>query len=186
MSDVKLGKLIDNNAVRDAVHFALAPVVAACQLWAGVHIGLDNEGKACIDAKKIGIVDPFFQGFIEPGERFYMILYPNTVKGMRHEWRHPSFPEDISVEKSELWLRQYIEFADCPSYEDIITAIKGEDMGYDSDYYSSAYELNNDYFHFNGRDAHGDIPDEFWDHIEIVTGIKVSSWERPGQWSCSC
>jgi hypothetical protein len=35
-----------------------------------------------------------------------------------------------------------------------------------------------------GRDASGQIPPEFWDHLEIVTGVKQN--KRPNYFSCSC
>lgn len=41
-----------------------------------------------------------------------------------------------------------------------------------------------EYLHFNGRDAHGEIPDEFWTHLEIATGKKPP--HKPKYFSCSC
>jgi hypothetical protein len=41
-----------------------------------------------------------------------------------------------------------------------------------------------EYMHFDGRDAHGEIPPEFWQHVEIVLGYKPE--HSPSSFSCSC
>jgi hypothetical protein len=41
-----------------------------------------------------------------------------------------------------------------------------------------------EYLHFDGEDAHGEIPDEFWTHLEVVTGERPPY--RPKYFSCSC
>jgi len=90
----QFGQLIhDNNRLRDAVHIAVIPVTATESLKPGEHIGLvhdDNEHVGRSGAN-IGIVDPFLVEEVEPGQRFYLFLYPNTVTGMRHAWSHPAF-----------------------------------------------------------------------------------------------
>ncbi len=45
MSDVKLGSLINGPKVRDAIHVAVAPVVATEKLMPGQHIGFAQEGQ---------------------------------------------------------------------------------------------------------------------------------------------
>jgi len=94
MSDsVQLGKIIEGDAFRDAIHIAVAPVTAAHCLSPGEHVGLIGDGDKVSDTaeKMIGIVDPFLRRAVAKGERFYLCLYPNTVTGMRHMWTHPAF-----------------------------------------------------------------------------------------------
>ncbi len=107
MSDIKLGTLITGKGERDAIHVALAPVVAAERLKPGQHIGLSSPYSTefvGVCSEPLGIVDPFLEHTVEPGQRFYMVLYQNTVTGMKHQWEHPAFAEpDASV--SEQWLQ---------------------------------------------------------------------------------
>lgn len=94
----QLGKLIENGETRrDAIHVAIAPAEASEDLQPGQHVGLDGGpdhawGKA---DKKIGIVDPYLTDTVKKGERFWLFLYPGTVIGMRHYWKHPSFERAI-------------------------------------------------------------------------------------------
>lgn len=90
---VHLGRLVkpEDNAQRDAIHLAVAPVVAAIRLSPGQRISLNVDGKAAPCDRPIGIVDPFLRGDVLPGQTFYMMLLPYTITGLRHEWYHPAF-----------------------------------------------------------------------------------------------
>lgn len=95
-----VGNLLDETAVRDAIHFALAPVVGSRKsgvMMPGTHVGLDANGEADMAKVKIGIVDPFLTSPVNPGQRFWLFLYPNTVTGLRHQWTHPAFGEEVAV-----------------------------------------------------------------------------------------
>lgn len=190
MTDIVLGQPASILDKRDAIHIAIAPIIAGENLKPGEHVGVGNNGYAYKSAPKIGIVDPFLTTPIEQYQHFYLLLYQNSVTGMRHHWQHPVFTEEkvlYTKEESEQWLRNYIDNADCPSYNDVIAAATGGQLtNTNPEYYDEAYYNDGDYLHFNGRDAHGDIPDEFWDHIENVTGVKVPQNQRASQWSCSC
>lgn len=97
MHEVKLGQVIDRSHSRDAVHIAVAPVEASERLTPGERIGVLFDGRAAPASrvKPIGIVDPFLDtGAVESGEWFYMLLFPNTVTGLRHVWTHPSFTDE--------------------------------------------------------------------------------------------
>ena len=91
----QLGQLIvDGERRRDAIHVAVAPVTAATTLTPGQHVGLVSEATPDLVGPtddNIGIVDPFLTADVEPGQRFWLFLHPNTVTGMRHIWSHPSF-----------------------------------------------------------------------------------------------
>lgn len=160
----------------------------------------------------LGIVDPFLDHAVEAGEQFWVFLFPNTITGLNHVWTHPAFTETPPValnsppetapvgtptaaleafkQASEDWLRNFCASADCPDYDTVIAAASGDHKTWDDgdgDYGSSSIQNYGDdewYLHFNGRDAHGIIPDEFWDHLEVVTGRKAP--QRAKYFSCSC
>jgi DNA-directed RNA polymerase subunit beta len=61
---------------------------------------------------------------------------------------------------------------------------KTEDLASFSDDEVVEMAVENDGYIVFDRDASGEIPDEFWDHIEIVTGRVVKN--RPRYFSCAC
>lgn len=186
MSDpqTKLGQLIEPGMQRDAIHIAVAPVKAAMTLRPGDDIGFIASSPESVGHVKnpIGIVDPFLKRDVKPGERFWMFLYPNTITSLKHVWTHPAFIVEpapavssrTDKKASEAWLRAFVDGANCPGYEEVIAAAVG----------GGASSWDEDYLHFDGSDAHGEIPAEFWDHVEIVTGRKIS--KRARYFSCAC
>lgn len=187
MSDIQLGKLVVGDQERDAIHIAVIPVKAGCDLRPGERVDLASNGLAYPQSSGLGIVDPFLECGPDRGDTFWLVLMPNSIVGMRHHWKHPRFDGEPkpkpTKEESEAWLRNYIAHADCPEYEVVIAAAAGEYVE-DVSGYGRAYDCDDEYLFFNGRDAHGDIPLEFWDHVENVTGKKCDV--RPHSWSCSC
>lgn len=104
----RLGQLIsDGDRRRDAIHIAIAPVTAAVRLAPGDHVGFFREGNLdlfahCDRSRTIGIVDPFLTADVEPGQRFWLFLYPGTVTGLRHVWTHPAFTAAAEAVKEKL------------------------------------------------------------------------------------
>lgn len=182
-----LGKLISEAEKRDAIHVAVEPAVAAHTLRPGEHVGFVDDGFGVCE-KPLGIVDPFLAVAVQKGQRFWLFIYPRKITSLRHVWAHPDFPDAGYIPKSsaesEAWLRNFIENADCPDYDTVIAVASGAQLpSVDPNYYGSHY-VDTEYLHFEGRDAHGDIPPEFWDHLEIVTGKKITT--RAKYFSCSC
>lgn len=192
-----LGTIIGAGEARDAIHLAVEPVAAGQRLLPGQDIGL-VDGKAFTAKncpKALGIVDPFIVGQVEEGERFWLVVYPRQIKSLRHVWEHPDFArsegapsQDVFVipdgeavhvvhdkEVSERWLRDFIANADCPEYETVIAAAL-----------NNSGSWSKEYLHIRGRDAHGEIPPEFWMHLEIVTGRSIPQEDRAEYFSCSC
>jgi hypothetical protein len=80
-----IGKLIEAGQQRDAIHIAMAPVVAAELLRPGQRIAFEAHSMERVRAfgTTIGIVDPFLTEPVKPGQRFWMLLNPNTITSLR-------------------------------------------------------------------------------------------------------
>lgn len=95
MDELKLGQIIEEGRAvyRDAIHIAVAPVVAGDTLEPCYHVCLDKEGKAiyALPDQGVGIVDPFLRCTVHKGQRFWLYLYPGTITSLRHTWSHPAF-----------------------------------------------------------------------------------------------
>ena len=88
-----LGKLVEGNPPRDAVHVAVVPVEAGVALEPGQHVGLSSDGTATPTRPHIGIVDPLLTARVQPGQRFWLWLYPGTITSLVHHWTHPAFDQ---------------------------------------------------------------------------------------------
>lgn len=170
MSDVKVGSLINESAKRDAIHVAIAPVIASERVIAGQHIGFttdDNETVGHVD-NPIGIVDPFFVGSVYPGQRFFMFLYPYTITSLTHQWEHPAFKINPVKFEAERWLRQFADLY-CHSYDEMVQEALTGNMCFGSD---SVNDIN-------------DIEKErFYNNVELVSGQKVK--DRLDYFRCAC
>lgn len=178
-----IGKIIPKNVTmeRDAVHIAVAPVVAAEPLERGTHIGVLLDGKASTTAVvKVGIVDPYLQRSVEKGETFYVFLYPGSITSLTHHWSHPAFltaltPAQIAAGEGEEWIRNWAEEMDITGgFERVMEAAANRVRG-DWDYISEG-----------GKFEGATVPDEFWEMYEKVQGVKVPTEHRGGFFSCSC
>jgi hypothetical protein len=97
-----IGHLCSESARRDCLHFAVAPVVAGEELQPGEHVGFLPNGRigwSLPNIILIGIVDPFLTTPVEEGQRFWLMLYPNTVSSLRHVWSHPAFQPKVPVKE---------------------------------------------------------------------------------------
>lgn len=191
-----LGTIIDTTQKRDAIHLAVDPVTAGERLRPSDRITVRNGIAWADDENPLGIVDPFLSAPVKPGQVFWFVMMPRMVTSLRHVWAHPAFADEVSIAsppqanekaESEAWLRNFIDRSECPDYEVVMTGIFNEgNMNDDGDGYPYGVRNEGDYLLVLGSDAHGDIPSEFWDHVEKVTGRKVPSDMRPDHFSCSC
>lgn len=176
-----IGQLIDETAQRDAIHIAIAPVIAACLLQPGQRVGFVEKGNCelvGVGGASVGIIDPFLTKYVETGERCWLFLFPNTVTSLRHEWTHPLFPPaaPVTQSKHEIYLRLYAERMN--DYEEpdkafamLIDGLRSGEM----------------FFH-GGSSVYGfhDLPDpdELRRHAESYLGITID-WNR-FTFSCAC
>ena len=87
----QLGQFPNEDDRRDAIHIAIAPVVAGEDLQPGEHVGLSPDKKFVKTENSIGIVDPFLKETVKAGQTFWLCLYPYTITSLRHAWTHPTF-----------------------------------------------------------------------------------------------
>lgn len=92
-----IGKLIEGDYQRDAIHIAVAPVTADEILYPGQRVEFVEGKQGRVKENRrashvaVGIIDPFLDGRIYPDQKCWLFLFPNTITGMRHEWQHPAF-----------------------------------------------------------------------------------------------
>ncbi len=177
-----LGQLIGHDEKRDAIHIAIAPVIAASDLKPGDHIGLVEPGNTemvdRISSEHIGIVDPFLPRKVKEGERFWMCMYPRSTTGaIRHDWDHPAFTAALAARKmlgadeSEAWLRTFANERGL-AFIDLIAGAKHCQI-HDGDWGGHVC-ANTD----------TDVPDEFWDHFARYSGKSVTN--RTDYMPCAC
>jgi hypothetical protein len=163
-----IGKLAASDAQRDAIHVAIAPVVAACDLGPGAHVGFLSDGRVGWCEHPIGIVDPYLNHFVKADQRFYLFLYPNTVTGMRHHWSHPAFEceqQTDRVSESRSWLealahRMGLTFDALMEHADEFLEYGEPICQMDSERWRNCF-------------YEGDTTEEFWKHYEAETGKTV-------------
>jgi len=169
-----IGSLItERDAQRDAIHLAIAPVIAQERLAPGQRVGLVN-GIPDAAAHPIGIVDPFLNGPVFKGEGFWLFLYPGSITSLRHDWAHPSFPVKESVRQvgSEKWVREFAETVGL-SYERLMDGAK-------------TFVESGDYLCEGGLLEGESVPEEFWSHYENITGTVVPENSKDNFFTCRC
>lgn len=172
MDTLKLGQIIKDTQHKDAIHIAVAPLVAAEPLHPGQHVGIVAKGAGQSESP-IGVVDPYLKETVQKGQKFWLFLYPGSITALRHEWTHPAFHNETPVQSaSEAWLRTFAVDAGI-SYEDLLEG-------------AAAYVSDGEYLCQGERWEGFSTPAEFWDHYEAVTGTKVSGRDRGSFFTCSC
>lgn len=192
-----MGEILTNDVGgRDAVHVAVISVVAGEMLVPGDHVGfkksaIGEDKPVYAIADRVGIVDPYLKKDVQKGQRFWLYLYPRTITSLRHNWTHPIFADAVAGSTyvppatkldSEKWLRNFCADADCPAYDTVIELIAHGSIDNNEDEMSAT--IDSESMRFHGRDASGEIPPEFWTHVENVLGHAVK--HKPSYFSCSC
>jgi hypothetical protein len=185
METTTLGRLLAGGEERDAIHVAVAPVVASEVLSPGQHVGFVLDGNSELvgkSASPIGIVDPYLTQAVAEGQRFYLCLYPQSVTGLRHDWTHPAFPAVAApADKSAAvaWITDFAA-ANGMDYDDVIEAaddwVKYRHYAFTPSRGEGARE-----FLYEGDNCR-----EFWRHYEAVTGRKLDGDDKQVFFTCSC
>jgi hypothetical protein len=171
-----LGKLIEGDKSRDAVHIAIAPVEATEKLFPGQGVSLLEGGatRVAASADWDGIVDPFLTTPVFPGQRFWMWMRPGSITSLRHEWTHPAFKPSASQReaRAEVRLREMAPLVNM-DFEEMIEGAK-------------QYVASGDYMCDGGRFEGVSLPEGFWENFCTYTGIDVPEDNRWPFFSCSC
>lgn len=195
MSDTltTIGKPLKGGEGRDAIHIAVAPVIAGAFLKRGEQVMFSPGSRERViawdgEGALLGILDPFWESsYIQEGTRCWLFLRPGSITSLRHVWEHPAFmatapiassPEILPlslIEKrrveSEEWLRAYAERYDGDYAEMLAAAAAGGEYCFGRDL---------DYEDFDKRG-------EFWTHVERVLGRLVPDETREAtSFRCAC
>jgi len=181
-----LGTIIGENEKRDAIHLAVEPVIAGHDLKPGDHIKLvDGKAVKAMPTQGLGIVDPFIDGIVTKGERFWLVVYPRKITSLRHVWSHPEFAEaDIAAaipnkSASEVWMRAWaVEHMGDDYYGD-----SGDTKLSEHSAYALAIEAGHSTHIGPYESARDYIDNEWWTHWEAITG---AIGKRGEYFSCSC
>lgn len=177
-----LGKLIPEgaDAQRDAVHIAVAPVVADEVLQPGDRVAFvaGSHKRVRRFGTTIGIIDPFLSDSVQPGQTCWLYLNPGSITSLRHDWTHPAFPQEhrtylpAGASASERWIREYA----------VSIGLDYEDLMYGAD----EWVRGGEYLVRGGLLEGIGTPDEFWKHYESVREKAVSDEAKRNFFSCSC
>ncbi len=185
MSDsLKIGQLITGKMHRDAIHVAVVPVVAGEDLFPGKRVHVSRNFDGTLEANDYGadergvqgIIDPFLRETVRQGQQCWLFVLPGTITALRHDWTHPAFPSTTTnltdKMESEAWLRKYANDYSA-NYDDMVAgAVSGEGYCFGDD---------------DGPPQYRNCKDEFWRHIENVTGKCLSDDHKDGtMFTCGC
>lgn len=179
-SKLGLGQIITTPQTRDAIHVAVAPMVAAIDLYPGMHVGLNADGKAGVVEKPIGIVDPFLTSKVLKGDSFWLYLYPGSVTSLRHHWEHPAFndvqitAEDALKAAARKWMENWVDRHKHEGYSSGTPLTLEMALEFGETMSVGEYEC-----------AADTIDATWWRNWEILTG-KSSEGKQGEYFSCSC
>jgi hypothetical protein len=181
--DIGIGRLIDVERFRDAIHIAVAPVVALESLAPGADIGISPGGKATTSADHIGIVDPFLKEWVMPGQRFYVFLYVGSITALRHHWEHPAFAAQSLVDDEAKGLEVLAAKARIEHYGSQLERSYEDMMNAGAAWITNGHHLS---FGFDTPDCAYEGVEQFWNDYELVTGTEVHVEKKTLFFSCGC
>lgn len=205
-----LGTIIGPNEKRDAIHLAVEPVMAKHHLVAGQPVTADGYAVKDGPTKFVGIVDPFLNKEVQPGEYFWLVVYPRQITSLRHVWSHPDFPDTSEVtaisgtkneeddreavlKRANSWMWCFKNKIGAHEYdlEEFILSVQQnlrEELGEDKLIWCGEdavedFKIFEEYF---PKEYDEDMKN-FWKYYEIITNTKVSEEiKEKAYFSCSC
>jgi len=229
-----LGNIIHPSEKRDAIHLAVDPAFSREYLNPGDHVRIIAKGQVsrCAIGQGHGIVDPFLRHPVQPGEYFWLVVYPREITSLRHVWSHPAFEDEpqrvpqvahpmpnfasdttpkpfsavtsrepetfaelqhaamltsmVAVPRPEK-TRSLDDEATKAAREWIYNFAKECGLDYDELVEAAGDYLDHGDYLVKGGDLEGySVPDEFWDHYQVVKKEKVEESDRGSFFSCSC
>lgn len=206
-----LGMIHQHDEKRDAIHLAVIPAIAGEPISPGAHIQyVEGTAYNCEEGQGQGIADPFLTGLVEPGERFWFVVYPRAIRSLRHVWEHPAFPSSISEEMdeqviisnggsdtTELTDAQIAEakamLGDPQELGKRIVAEIARDFDVTPEWLMDQTDQSQaDPWHYaihpndGGKFEGESLPERFWDAYADAKGVDRSSIRRENFLSCSC
>ncbi len=179
MSDVIIGEIHTTRLQRDAIHVAIAPVEAHQILRPGQHVGFmykDNTELVGVCSNPVGIVDPYLERSVHPGDRFWLFLYPQTVTSLRHDWTHPAFPAVKATtparDHHEQWIKNYAEDLGL-SYRDLMNG-------------AASWVANGSYLSRGGLLESISTSEEFWEHYQALQDEVIPDYKKRSFFTCAC
>lgn len=119
-----LGKNPDVIGLKDAVHVAIVSCVAGAAIKGGGRVQLNPDGHAinANDSQGFGVADPFI-GIVARGEKFWVLVDPDSVAEVAHTWDHAQqFPVDAKPVEKNRYLARYATDLGV-TYEQLIEAM---------------------------------------------------------------
>lgn len=166
MSEVKLGTTPEVEVgYKDAIHIAVLSVTCNSPVNPGQNVGIEGENIISLNNHFIRIVDPFLKEKVKPGKKFWLLLYPNTITSLRHEWTHPIFEKEESVK----YLQNVADQLGV-SYLTLISSLI-------TDNYKGSFRIN-----INNTE----LEPEIWSHLKITTGVDIPEEKRITFFKCAC
>ena len=182
-----LGTIIDDTQKRDAIHLAVIPMAARCEMEPGAHV--NKNGNPVATGFGVGIVDPFLPRPVNTGERFWCVIYPRVITSLRHVWAHPEFDDEgqpyvpAGAGAEERRLREIAQSIGIDYFDMMSAADNWVDSSKDS-------KWGGDYLTQQGsetwRDEFPAYVEEFWRLYDALRGTKVPDEHRESFFSCSC
>ncbi len=122
---------------------------------------------------------------VKAGQRCLLFLYPGSIKGLKHVFEHPDFPEGVEPTtpptlkgESEVWMREWaMTHMGKDHYNDYGKALS-EQVAYERAIEAGKTNCIGCY-----EDARDHIDDTWWTHWERITGLKGN---RDSYFSCAC
>lgn len=174
-NEPNIGQLATGLGHRDAIHIAVIQVESDETVYPGCRVGICGPNKVQrMNGTTVGIVDPFLDEPVNPGEKFWLFLYPKTITSLAHHWSHPAFPDTATPKPasgSEAWLIKYAEDNGL-SYA---VLMEGARMWLEAE----------EWLCLGGLLEGKHVSDDFWIHYQNVTGKIVEGEKQGNFFTCS-